>query len=451
MANNRLHLDFSLTYADERSEFLSTYLQRPEFCTKPPTEEELETMANYILWGKDRITGLNAKQDGTVELATRHGDWDTDNKCESLDALMESPTFNEASLSELSLPSVKVKREVFSRDEALAKCPSEMREAFMSLFRDIDELELKLNYYDLLHHKRTNPPREQLTRKFDDSALCKFQEAVTHWNQFQYLKRRHELIELRRQQYTLRDSYDPIMSRALPTYNSYQEPDPFIFGEDVNFAPLGLVNSSPVSAWIFQPLDKLNPKEFTEGQLREIDKIFWAKPREGYFTFDFASEDHIYQAFQIWHELLEAAEDDTDGKSGALGFVNTLKYYIDFADLSELQREILDLKLNKKKNEDIVYDINKKWNKSYTANYISTIFKQRIIPKIVEGVKYHHLIIDNLAYDEEFKQCSCCGRILLKDSINFTKKARSKDGFTSRCKKCEKATRDGKKGGNDEI
>ena len=87
------------------------------------------------------------------------------------------------------------------------------------------------------------------------------------------------------------------MSRALPTYNSYQEPDPFIFGEDVNFAPLGLVNSSPVSAWIFQPLDKLNPKEFTEGQLREIDKIFWAKPREGYFTFDFASEDHIYQAF----------------------------------------------------------------------------------------------------------------------------------------------------------
>jgi hypothetical protein len=87
---------------------------------------------------------------------------------------MESPTFNEASLSELSLPSVKVKREVFSRDEALAKCPDEMRDAFMSLFRDIDELELKLNYYDLLHHKRTNPPREQLTRKFDNSALCKF-------------------------------------------------------------------------------------------------------------------------------------------------------------------------------------------------------------------------------------------------------------------------------------
>jgi hypothetical protein len=27
------------------------------------------------------------------------------------------------------------------------------------------------------------------------------------------------------------------------------------------------------------------------------------------------------------------------------------------------------------KNDDIVREINKKWDKSYTANYISTIFK----------------------------------------------------------------------------
>ena len=55
--------------------------------------------------------------------------------------------------------------------------------------------------------------------------------------------------------------------------------------------------------------------------------------------------------------------------------MNTLKYYIDFADLSDLQREILQLKLDKKKNDDIMREINKKWGKSYTANYISTIFK----------------------------------------------------------------------------
>ena len=54
-------------------------------------------MGNYVLWGKDRTTGLNAKQDGSVPLTSRHGDWDAETtKIESLDALMESPTFNEA-------------------------------------------------------------------------------------------------------------------------------------------------------------------------------------------------------------------------------------------------------------------------------------------------------------------------------------------------------------------
>jgi hypothetical protein len=46
---------------DERAEFLNEYLKRPEFTQRPPTEEEIETMGNYILWAKDRKTGLNAK------------------------------------------------------------------------------------------------------------------------------------------------------------------------------------------------------------------------------------------------------------------------------------------------------------------------------------------------------------------------------------------------------
>jgi len=99
------------------------------------------------------------------------------------------------------------------------------------------------------------------------------------------------------------------------------------------------------------------------------------------------------------------------------------------------------MKLEKKKNSDIAYDINKKYGKAYTANYISTIFRQRIIPKINEAAEYHVKIIENLCFPEEFKTCSCCGKTLLRDPINFTRKTRSKDGFTARCKKCEKLAR----------
>ena len=68
----------------------------------------------------------------------------------------------------MGMPATRIKREVFSRDEALAKCPEGMRETFLELFRRIDALDLKINYYELLHNKRTNPPRDFLLKKFSD-------------------------------------------------------------------------------------------------------------------------------------------------------------------------------------------------------------------------------------------------------------------------------------------
>lgn len=55
---NRLHLDFSISRTSDRKDFVDEYVQRPEFIRAPLTEDELETIANYILWGKDE-DGLN--------------------------------------------------------------------------------------------------------------------------------------------------------------------------------------------------------------------------------------------------------------------------------------------------------------------------------------------------------------------------------------------------------
>jgi hypothetical protein len=123
--------------------------------------------------------------------------------------------------------------------------------------------------------------------------------------------------------------------------------------------------------------------------------------------------------------------------------LDTLKFYIEQAELTEVQREILEMKLNKKKNSDIAWDINHKYNKSYTTNYISTIFRQRIIPKINDAAKYHERIIGNIFFPEEFKTCCRCHQTMLRDAENFTKLSRSTDGFSPRCKKCEKKARQG--------
>lgn len=58
------------------------------FQQREPDEDELQTMADYILWGKDPETGKNGKQQG-LDLRTKHGTWDNANNFESLEQLME--------------------------------------------------------------------------------------------------------------------------------------------------------------------------------------------------------------------------------------------------------------------------------------------------------------------------------------------------------------------------
>jgi hypothetical protein len=147
--------------------------------------------------------------------------------------------------------------------------------------------------------------------------------------------------------------------------------------------------------------------------------------------------------FTLFFELGDEAA-AADLESNLPELLETLRFYVDRAELSEIQREILDLKLKKVKNTDIAFEINKKWNKTYTPNYISTIFRQRIIPKINAAAVYHEKLIGNIFFEEAFKTCTGCGKTLLRDTDNFTRKSRSKDGFTSRCKHCEKEARQGR-------
>ena len=204
---NRLKLDFSLNTSDERINFINEYIQQDQFTTKPPTEDELEMMANYILWGKNPKTGLNAQQENGCIIETKHNTWTRDNTVESLDGLLENPVFNEATLRPIDAVPTKIKREVFSRKEALAECPDYLTETFVNLFRAIDELDLRINYYDLAHGKRKNPIRPELLNQFTEEERLAAESAAASWNQFKYLKMRHQLVEMRQEQYTLRDSF----------------------------------------------------------------------------------------------------------------------------------------------------------------------------------------------------------------------------------------------------
>lgn len=444
MSKNRLKLDWALSTSTERNAFLSKYLSEEPFLSSPPNEDELETLANYILWGKNE-EGQNIEQEGLVELPRRNSTWTSQN-VESLDELTESPTFNENTLFSLNskLPSKKV-REVFSRTNVRSSAPASLLPIFETLWRQIDEIELTLNFYELEHGKRTKDPRKELLDVFSEEDRAKIQQRALNINQFHYLKLRHLLVELRREQYTIKDSY----SERVLLHNSnppIQEENDKTFDSDIPIWPLGLNSDNQLSKLLFRKFDALAADKVSEKELKQISKFYWEKENEKLTwtknSFDFENLESVYQLFL---QLEELGEEEQEFFSTTNLLIKTLWFYIEEAELTDVQREILNLKIKKEKNQDIAFYINKKYGKTYTVNYISTIFRQKIIPAINNAASYHKQIIRSLPFDEEFKVCTKCGRRLLRDPINFVRKSRAKDGLSNHCKACDKREREEKK------
>ena len=433
---NRLKLNFSLESAKERVDFVNEYIK--QFTDLTPSEAL--TIEEYILWGKDE----NGVAVGAgMGLETK---WSKPKEAESLDAVLENPALANAQLYSLNDAVVlKKTRDVFSRKEAREKAPDFLVDTFEKLWQTIDELELEINFYEERTGKRKNPPRKELIERFNEEDVEKIYNRSQKLNQYKYLKLRHRLKELRTEQFTIRDSYKPTFNITQSIYMPKDKS--FVFDYDLEILPLG-VKEGQVGDLIFDL--NFDPAALTEEQLWAISDLIWKKKEidKDVKIFDFRDLEMVYQLYLFKEDLddrVEQIQYDHVVENNLDKLLDTLTFYEKIADLSDIQREILFLKEKKKKNTDIADYINKKYKKSYTANYISTIFKQKIIVRINEAVKLHQDTIENCFFEENFKKCNSCGRILLLDGRNWVKKTRSKDGFQNRCKRCEHEARKKKK------
>ena len=404
---NRLNLDWNLESTAERVNFINEYIKDKNF-----SSESLEMMGNYILWS-DKRENLN----NFIELPRSNSDWDKKSqKTESLEALLEDPTFDEF---RFSIPRLKIQNEKFSRVEALEKCPSELKENFKILFKEIDELDYILNIYDLKTGKRKNPPREELLKNIPEERKKELELKAKSLNPFTYLKKRHELVELRRSQFYLQDIYKTPICRHFPERIDLNSLNNSI---ELNILPLGAKKDFPE---IFIPFVNLNPLEFSEITKKKISNLLWEDRSNINFSFDFRDQESV-RALLLDPDFLESSP-----------LSDTLQYYISEANLNPIYTEILNLKRNKISNHNISQYINQKFQKHYTENYISTIFCQKIIKKINDAAALHFQIIQNIFFNEEFKTCSKCGKLLLRTSENFRKRKANKDGFSGVCRFCE--------------
>lgn len=407
-------------------------------------------MANYILWGRNPQTGTNIVQDKDVQIQTRSNLWNQNTQVESLDNLMQQPSFSEQSILGPTSPKYKNARATFSRAQTrtqLANNP-DLLELFEDLWLRIDALDLELNYYDITHNKRSKPPREQLLARFPETERARIEYAGAHLSQYKYLKKRHLLVELRREQFTLKDTYIPQVQQHS-TQDLVQYLDQYNLDNDVLCAPIGLKYTGTEmrdSLWdkIFPSDHFPSPLDFTQNEMERALKFYWSRieyAKRMPNTFDFRNPLHITKTLDAVEQLQSDQDFNYNILSNSSQFIDTLNFYIARANLNEIQNDILRAKLEKQGNVDIAATINKKYGKTYSDNYISTIFHQQIIPAIANAACIHAEIIENLPYPENFKKCRTCGQVLLATTDNFVRKGRAPDGLSTQCKQCDRQAR----------
>lgn len=442
---NRLNLNFSLNSIEDRRDFINSYLN--EFIKENQilTKKELETCADYILWGKES-DGLNLVQKKELQIDTRHDTWKADAKVDSLEELLDNAVFSENSILYPNEPPVKIVRRVFDREKELNRAPSYLKEELSNLFKQIDRTELLINFYELHHGKRKNPPREELFSLFTQNEILDLEEKGQDLTQFSYLKLKHLLVELRRQQYGIKDLYAPLLFKDSNSMPRAKPEETFTFETDVPVFPLGLKSRFNKDS-LFK--DWLNPQDLKLSELKEISNLIWEKKKKekelqlsGKRFFDFRKPSHLKQLIKFYYELEDMAL-RRHLQNTTIQFLNTFYFYVRKANLNEIQTEILKLKLKRFQNKDIAAAINSKFNKNYTRNYISTIFYRQVLKEISLAAERHLEFMENVFFPENFKTCTFCGRSFLRNQNNFTRKKVSHDGFSTRCKRCDKLKRQG--------
>lgn len=390
----KFNLDFNLYSSKERRDFI----QQQDLSKLSP--KDLEMCANYILYGKD-ADGTSTVDRKEVQIKTKFSSYSKKEPI-SLDALLESPTFDEGSLVQ-STTIYKNPKPTIDR-EKLKDVPG-----FKELWEQIDKWQRIID--ENSGKKEKTPDTPVLTKR-----------------QLYYLN--HQLIELRKQQYYLKDSIFPTVA-AKPNFGHYY-PAPASLHLNYEVFPRGVVRNE-------HDVEFKEPRRDSKPAIAEdIEEQIQSLKKDNKYYFNFLEAEHVYQLIQSYWDIKAAIEKIPD--SPLHNLLWTLDFYIEKANLSDQQRLIVEGKKQRLLNKEIGLRLEKELGITHQENYISTIWNKSV-QLIVDAaaLNYDEWLCKD--YDKAWKKCNTCGKELLRDPRNFVRKKIATDGLTSNCKCCDKVKR----------
>lgn len=409
-------LDYSIERDIDRVQAVKDIL---DMLDTEPTALELEQMGSYILYGKDE-DGLNAVQRGeTTDGTKRYSSFKKkDDKLLSLEEILENPLTDQQELRPANQRlNYTKKKPTISRP----KYDRKTGELIDPGDSDIPGMKEMWEWIDHLEHvvavnEGKVPPDETTTILPDSYRLYQ----LKHW-----------LIDLRRHQYYLKDSYKPTLH-----FQAIDHPKPAFYDwtcDSFYWMPLDKWQTRVDNALLHTISKNLSDYETRINEKGETE-VKWVVRRH---TFNWEDPLHVRALINNYDALYDQVHEKLNTYGNTLLF--DFERYRKMAQFSEVRQYILDKKIEKMPYAEIVENLQILYGLKYNENHLCTILAKEIPEKIALTAQKNRLIVETPK--SQCKRCHTCGRLLPCDPIFFVRNRSRRDGFSSNCKECEKQRR----------
>lgn len=405
-------LDFSIVRDSDRMRAVQDIL---DSLPTDPSPTELEQMASYILYGKDE-NGQNAIQrNECIDKEKRYKSYKTkDDKVQSLDEIMEAPGFDEQQVKSA------YKRDAYTSPKPCINKPKYDKKTGEMIDpgdSDIPGMREQWEIIDRWQHmldvaQGKIPPQE------NDVIIS---------DPYRIYQLKHNLIDIRKHQYYLKDSYKPTIH-----FQNLDHPKPQFY--DWTGDSFYWITQDDWRERVEHSYTSRISRNLADYEVREDGMVKWIICEH---TFDWENPLHIRALFNHYCTLYETLNDklNTYGRTLLWDFDR----YVNLCDFSELRLFIIELRKTGMAYDDILEEIRAKYAIEYSPNYLVSIGSTEIPNKIARIAKI--LRLESETPIEQRKQCISCGRQLPKDAIFFSRNRAHKDGLSNTCKECDRQKR----------
>ena len=408
-------LDFSIQRDSERLRAVQDILDKLDV---DPSPTELEQMASYILYGKDENGQNSIQRNETIDKDKRYKSYKTkDDKVQSLDEIMEAPGFDEQQLRSAYKRDAYTVPKPFIAKPKYDKKTGEMIEAGDS---DVPGMVEQWEIIDRWQ-RMLDVAQGKVAPNEDDTLVS---------DPYRIYQLKHNLIDIRKHQYYLKDSYKPTLH-----FQNLDHPKPQFY--DWSADAFYWITPEQWQKKLDNAYSSRVSKNLADYETRGEGDNLEIKWMVCEHTFDWENPKHVRALLNHYCTLSEAMRDKLDTYGCTLLW--DFDRYLKLCDFSELRLFLVSLRQQGMAYEDILDEMRAKYAMEYSPNYLVSVVSTEVPNKIAKIARMLRLECETP--QEERKECIHCGRKLPADPLFFSRNNSHKDGLSNTCKECDRASR----------